>query len=273
VTLRATQELFWRVIAWPTGVEDFLAHADEATRRAFADTFASSEGFDRVARMNVYANAYFWRLHEVIVDQLELTAWLAGGPRFHDFVTDYVLQHPSRDADVGRFAAGLPEALRQHALQRAIPGIADVAAVEWAIVSAIDGPDDDVLHADALAAIAPERWPALRLHAVRTASLHACRLDFAALHRAREAGEAPPDPPASHDHAILVWRTPDLDVHYRSVAPPEARALHALLDAGTFGELCEAAAGPRADEASPAAVVAWLRRWLHDGLVAHVSSP
>lgn len=271
MTLRATQELFWRVIAWPTGVEDFLAHADEATRRAFAETFASSEGFDRIARMNVYANAYFWRLHEVVADQLEVTAWLAGGPRFHDFVTDYVLQHPSRDADVGRFAAGIPDALREHPLERALPGIADIAAVEWAIVSAIDGPDDDVMHADALAAIPADRWPALRLHAVRTASLHACRLDFAALHRAMEAGATPSHAPS--DHAVLVWRRPDLDVHYRSVAPPEARALHALLDARTFDELCNAAAGPTADEASPATVAAWLRRWLHDGLVAHASSP
>jgi hypothetical protein len=273
MTLRATQELFWRAIAWPTGVADFLAHADEATRRAFADTFASSDGFDRVARMNVYANAYFWRLHEVVVVELELTAWLAGAPRFHDFVTDYVLQHPSRNEDVGRFAAGIPEALREHALERAVPGLADVAAVEWAIVCAIDGPDDHVLQADALAAIPTAHWPALQLHAVRTASLLECRLDFAALHRAMESAEAPPASPASSDHAILVWRRPDLDVHYRSVAPPEARALRALLDARTFSELCDAAAGPRADEATPASVVAWLRRWLHDGLVAHSSSP
>ena len=269
MSLRAMQELFWRAIAWPTGIEDFLAHADDSTRRAFADTFAGSEGFDRVARMSVYANAYFWRLHEVVLDQLELTAWLAGGPRFHDFVTDYVLQHPSRDPDVGRFAAGIPQALREHALARAVPGIADIAAVEWAIVAALDGPDDDVLPPDALAAIPAARWPSQRLHAVRTTSLLPCRLDFVGLHRAMEAGEEPPASPAMSEHAMLVWSKPDLDVHYRSVAPPEARALHALIDARTFAELCDAAGS----DTTPATVVAWLRRWLDDGLVAHSSSP
>jgi hypothetical protein len=271
VTLREIQELFWRAIAWPTGVEDFLARADEPTRRAFAETFADTPGFDRVARVNVYADAYFWRLYEVVVDQLDVTAWLAGGPRFHDFVTDYVLHHPSQNPDVRRFAAGVPAALREHALERECPGIADVAAVEWAIVSAVDGPDDALLSAQALASLPPDRWPTTRFAAVRTARLVVCRLDFDALHRAALAGESPPKSPPLADppRMILVWRRPSLDVHTRTVAAPEARALAALLRGRTFAELCDAAAGPTASEASPRSIVGFVQRWLTDGLLAH----
>jgi hypothetical protein len=269
MSLREIQELFWRAIAWPTGVQDFLDRSDDATRRTFAATFAETPDFDRVARMTVYAEAYFWRLYEVLADQLELTAWIAGGPRFHDFVTDYLLQHPSHDPDVRRFAAAVPAALREHALERSIPGLADVAAVEWALVQAIDGPDDALLPAQALAAIPADAWPSLRLHAVRTATLVPCRPDFDALRRARTAGDAPPSPLALGDppRSILVWRKPDLDVYTRTVDPAEAAALAALLDARTFADLCHAATGI---DAAPQVVVQWLHRWLRDGLVRRI---
>jgi hypothetical protein len=263
VTLREIQELFWRAIAWPTGVEAFLAQADDATQRAFAATFADTPDFDRVSRMRVYAEAYFWRLYEVVVDQLPLTAWLAGGPRFHDFVTDYVLHHPSHDPDIRRFAASLPAVLRDHPLERDLPGLADVAAVEWAIVSAVDAPDDALLTADALSTVEASQWPTRRLHAVRTASLVVCRPDFHALMTLKATDAPPPSTIPLADHTILVWRQPNLDVHYRPLAPSEARALQALLAGHTFADLCNAAA-----EATPQRVVHWLHRWLRDGLLA-----
>lgn len=270
MNLREVQALFWRAIAWPTGVRDFLEHADEKTRRAFAEVFAGTEEFDAVARMSVYADGYFWRLHGVVVDQLPVTAWLAGAERFHDFVTDYVLARPSHDPDVRRFAAGIPEALREHALQRAQPGLAEVAAIEWAIVLAIDGPDDAVLRPEDLAAIPVASWPELSLQAVRTAALLPCPLDFASLVAAKESGEPPPAavervaPP----HEILVWRRPTLAVHWRVVDAAESAALSALLRGCTFAEMCSATPDGSAER-----VVALLQRWLADGLLARLPTP
>lgn len=269
MNLRDTQQLLWRAITWPTGVEAFLRHADPQTRRAFADTFAQTPVFRREARVQVYAEAYFWRLYEVIVDQYPVTAWLAGEARFHDFVTDFVLAHPSRTPDIRRFACGLADALRQHALERHQPGLADVAAVDWAINDAVDLADESRLATADLAALAPERWPAARFGLTRTATLLPCALPYSALRRAWSADEPAPTPQTAPG-VVLVWRQSDHDVYQRTLDAPEARAVACLQNNGTFAEVCDAAAGPTTTDASAHDVAQWLQRWLTDDLLVSV---
>ena len=270
MNLRETQALLWRAITWPTGVDDFLAQADVDTRRAFAETFAETPAFSRRARVQVYAEAYFWRLYEVAVDQYPVTAWLAGAAPFHDLITDFVLAHPSRTPDIRRFAAGLPSLLRTHALEGSHPGLADVAAVDWAISDAVDRADEERLSVTVLQQIPPHAWPTARFGLTRTAALLPCALPYSTLRKAWAAEEPVPAFERS-DATVLVWRQADHDVYQRTLSPAEARGLQALADGGTFAEACDAAAGPLANEASPADVAGWLQRWLADDLLATYS--
>ena len=270
MNLAQTQALLWRAITWPTGVEDFLAHADVPTRRAFAETFAQTEAFSAVARVRVYAEAYFWRLFEVALDQYPVTAWLAGRPAFHDLVTDFVLTRPSTTPDIRRFAAGLPRLLRTHRLEAQIPGLADVAAVDWAINDAVDLPDEPRLTMRALQQMPPEAWPDARFLLTRTATVLECALPYSVLRKAW-AAEANPPPLEPAQTTVLVWRQADHDVYQRPVSPPEASALRALSTGATFAEVCDAAAWPSASETSTTDIAAdvstWLRRWLDDDLL------
>lgn len=271
MNLRETQALLWRAISWPTGVEDFLVNADVDTRRAFAEAFAETPAFSRLARVQVYAEAYFWRLYEVVVDQYPVTAWLAGTAPFHDLVTDFVLAHPSRTPDIRRFADGLSVLLRTHPLEQKHPGLADVAAVDWAISDAVDLADEDRLTAGVLQSIPPQAWPIARFGLTRTAALLPCTLPYSTLRKAWAAEQPVPtfEPaPAT----VLVWRQADHDVYQRTLLPPEARALEALAAGRTFAEACDAAAGPLTNEASPADVAQWLQRWLADDLLASYSA-
>ena len=103
--LRRTQEFFWRAIAWPTGVRSFLAQADDATSQAFARTFVSGPDLDAAGRLEIYANAYYWRLHQVLTEQFSVAAEHLGVVRFHNRTTDYVLRCPSTHPDLRRFGA------------------------------------------------------------------------------------------------------------------------------------------------------------------------
>ncbi len=268
MNLRETQALLWRAIRWPTGVEAFLKQADVETRRAFAQTFAETPRFGRAQRVQVYAEAYFWRLYEVVVDQYPVTAWISGAAPFHDLVTDFVLEHPSSTPDIRRFAAGLPDFVGSHAIERARPGLADVAAVDWAIQDAVDGPDESRLSASALAQLAPHQWPSTRFKLTQTASLHRCALPYSQLREAWAREEQAPSPAAAaRPHVVLVWRQADHDVYQRTLTRPEARALDILSQGGTFAEVCDAASGSTTQDAEAQEVVAWLRRWLEDDLL------
>lgn len=266
--LRREQALWWRAITWPTGIDDFLAEADPATREAFTATFVGDAALDARRRMTVYAEAYFWRLAEVLRDQYRVLAWLVGGPRFHDLATDFVWQRPSRSPDVRRFGAGLPELVAEHPLEAAHGGLGELARVERAIVEAIDVPDEPVVGRAALQAVPIERWPGLRLSTAAHVRVLSTRRSYPRAFAAWKAGEPSPDvvPPAAAEarHHVLVWRK-DLEVFHRALEPAAAAALRAAQAGGSFEAMCDAALAvdPALD---PGALVGWLGRWLDDGL-------
>lgn len=262
MTLAELQALFWRAIRWPTGIDDFLREADDATRAAFEAAFAETAAFDRRARMEVYAEAYFWRLHDVLRDHFGLLARLLGPDRFRNLATDYVWQCPSQDPDIRRFGARLPAFVAAHAEGLRVPGLAGVAAIEWAMVRALDVPQPDApLRRAELLARPPEAWPSLRLASMPSVAIERSELPFLAMWRAFDADAITlPLPPPGVARAVLVWRE-QLAVMVRELDDDEADALSRLRRGCAFDELCEGR--------SPEQVVAWLQRWIDDALVRH----
>jgi len=273
MSLAKLQALFWEAIRHPTGVEDFLREADDATRQRFEAAFVDTPGFSRRQRMTVYAESYFWRLAEVLGQQYRVTAWLAGPKRFHDLVTDFVWERPSTSRDVRRFGTSFAQYLAGHPLASEVVGIEDLARVERSIVDALDRPNMDAVDASALAARPMEQWPSMRLVAAPWVRLWETRRSFPEADDQRREGVPSPDPVPALDgrpHHVLVWRQ-QLEVYHRSVPAPEARALTAMLAGETFERLCSAAAsGANDDAAGPDQVVAWLQRWLAAELIVDV---
>lgn len=267
--LAELQGLFWRAITWPTGIDDFLAQADEQTQQAFDAAFAQTEAFGRRERMTVYAESYFWRQAEVLGEHFKVTSWLLGEARFHNLVTDYLLHAPSRSPDIRRVGTRLPEYLRTHAVAEEVPGVEQMAEVDLATVLAVDLGDGPVATVEDLAGVPLESWPGLCMSPTAGLRLFWTRLPFAKLFEARERGEAPAEslPIAEGDeHPVLVFRR-GFKVFHRALPPAEARALQALVEGKPFSEICVAAAGPDGSEADAPTVVQWLQRWLGLGLI------
>lgn len=266
MTLAELQALFWRAIRWPTGIDAFLREADAATRAAFEDAFAETAAFDRRARMDVYADAYFWRLHDVLRDHFGVLARLLGPDRFRNLVTDYVWQCPSQDPDIRRFGARLPAFVAAHDEGRRVAGLAGVAAIEWAMVRALDVPQPQPsLTRAELVALAPEAWPTLRLAAMPSVAVARSELPFVALWRAYDPEQATlAMPPSGEAQAVVVWRE-HLAVMVRGLDDDEAAALTRLERGCAFAELCE--------DRRPEQVVAWLQRWIDDAVVRRDGAP
>ncbi|MEM9461414.1 MAG: DNA-binding domain-containing protein [Myxococcota bacterium] len=267
-TLADEHALFWRAITWPTGVEDFLAQADEATRQAFAATFVGNDAMKAVARVNIYAESYFWRLSDVLGEQYRVLGWLLGSTRFHNFVTDFVLHRPSLSPDVRRFGAGLPDYLAEHPLQAQLGGLAELARVERAIVRAIDVPDQPRVGRAELSAVEVARWPSLRFVLADHVRVLCTTRSYPRAWAAWKAGKASPDPVPPVEpqarHWVVVWRN-GVEVFHRGIVPAQAAALRIAGQGGRFEALCEAAL---VDDPSlePTQIVQWLGRWLDDGL-------
>jgi hypothetical protein len=279
--LHDTQQLFWAAIRWPTGVRNFLAQADEETRTRFEATFEGNEALDAVERMEVYANAYFWRLFGVLEKHFATVAWLAGPEAFNDLVTDYVLERPSKDPDLSKLGAPFPAYLAEHPLGREQPALVSVARVERARIALLDAADHPVAGVDDLRALPPASWPALRFRISPNARLIPTAVDVAALWSARAEGKSPRelDPELfQHEGRTLVWRRGHAVIH-RSTGPRESLALEALWGGGSFLDLCTAVAdahGPgtvHPPGPDPSELVDLLRGWLGAHLIAEIDRP
>lgn len=272
MSLRDTQALFWRAITWPTGVEEFLAQADAETRRRFEDTFGQTPAFPRVERVGVYAEAYFWRQHDVLRDGFPALAFALGEARFRNLVTDYLLACPSADPALRHLGDALVPLLAEHAYAQSMPWVVDVARLEQWRYRLLDGPDAPSLSTSALATIPLDRWPGLRFRLADSARSLRGRYDAHAVWEQARAADEPASPPAGgpeEEFHVLVWRRGHAVVH-RPLALAEGRALKALVGGASFAEITEHAERDAGGRADPQQVVGWLSGWLAAGVIGAV---
>jgi hypothetical protein len=261
-TLREIEAAFFGLLTAPEDVARTLA----ATGRSAADVEALIVGDGRrsaVARLDLYANMYFFRLLDALAEDFATLRALLGADRFHNLVTDYLQAYPSEHPSLRQLGARLPAFLDG----RAPPWHAELARLEWARLQVFDAPDAAPLTLEALRALAPEAFAALPL---RTVPAHArLRLRFAVDEpwQAVADGRVPADPPEA-PRTLLVWRQ-DLTVYHRALDAEEDAALDALAGDGLgFGALCELLAPDRPDEEAAQRAFLLLSRWVDHGLVA-----
>lgn len=265
--LEEIQRLFFRAITWPTGVRDFLEQADAQTRAQFERVFAETPSFDRVARVDVYADAYFYRLLDALGEMYPRTRRLSGDTAFHNLITDYLLACPSTAPDLRRAGDRLPLFLVDHQLGGGMPFLPHVAAVEAALEHALDCPDDELLSEADLAGVPPERWPALCFALSNPTRRIELPFDIARVFEQCDAGaraEALETARTPAPQALLVGRRGHA-VYYRRLEPLENEALSAFERGLCFGDVCELLA-QRELEQGAAGVVALLRGWIAAGV-------
>ncbi len=265
-TLASIQQLFWKLIAHPVGVAQFLAEADQETRRVVDATFGASDEFPLVERLEVYAQGYFFRIRDVLAELFPVVNWQLGDVGFHNVVTDYVLAHPSTDPDLSRVGDALPEFLSDRS---EAPALAQIAAVELSVRRALDAPDGTPLTAAELTAVPPDAWSTLRFEALPHVSLHVLDWDYGALRQHQRRQSEPTTSLVQQTrlqsaHTLVVWRR-GFEVFTRILASEEGSLLTTLLDGATFGEMCEQAQQRNVGEA---AVASYLLSWIRGGLLA-----
>lgn len=243
------------VIMHPLGVE---AGIDAAESRMLmgVDTdqvegvICRSASQSSIERLNVYANAYFARLREVLESEFPALVHALGEELFQEFAFGYLQQYPSQSYTLSDLSAKFPEYLANTRPPReavdAQPDwadfLADLARLERTYSEVFDGPGIEgqpLLNADDLRAITFERWPAVRLTAVPCLRLLTFRFavhEYASSVRRNENPELPKPSPT-----WLVITRRDYVVRRVAVSEAEYGALKALVGGGTIADALETA--------------------------------
>ncbi|MGH7780228.1 MAG: HvfC/BufC family peptide modification chaperone [Candidatus Binataceae bacterium] len=270
LALKDTQELLYRLIAAPSGVAGGLVHERALPRGGLDAIIGGDARMPAVERLDIYANMYFYRLLEILTNDFPGVTAAVGADNFHNIVTGYLIELPPTEPSVFWAGRHLADFLRTHPILREFPYLADLAALERAIVEVFCARDMAALDAAAMRAIPHVRWPSVRMRAVAAFEVIEADWRVAPILRAVEGGRKFKAPRQGASR-ILVWR-PRTKVFYREVDPIEAGAIAKLHRGATFGEVCTTVSKALGD--SPpgrdpvAAINSILARWLRDGIVA-----
>jgi hypothetical protein len=254
-SLRDVQRLFWRSIASAPGAL--------TASPALLGLSAPSARLDPAARLQVYADAYFWRLRDVLAENFPRVSGILGPERFADLAREYLARHPSEHPSLrflGRELAAL--IARQADLP---PALADLARLEWARVEVFDAPDCEPLTAEALRSVRPDDWP--RLHFAPIPALAVLRTTWPAHELWDGADPATLTPRPGH---VRVWRARDDRVFHAPMDAAEGEALERLIAGAPFEAVCRVFDG-LPPVAAAHQVTALLARWLDDGVIARAA--
>jgi hypothetical protein len=263
--LKKLESLLYRLITAPSGVAEGLAAERTLGAGGLGDIVLGDERLSAEARVDIYANMYFYRLLDALKEDFPATLAVLGADNFHNLVTGYLLEYPPTEPSLYYCGQHIAAYLRDHPLREGAPFIADLAAVERAVVEVFHGPDAAALEPDSLRAIAPADWPAMKLGIQPSARMFA--LDWSVSELLRAVEEQREWTPADRgSHKILVWRR-DARVLYRELDEAEADALEVVSRGATFAEICEVVASDGREQDPVAAMNQMLARWLSDGLL------
>lgn len=267
-SLEETQKIFWHLLTAPEGVEQGLRTLPERERRLPLGLDGLVVGDERLsarARLDVYANMYFYRLLDCLREDFPAVLAALGDDRFHNLVTDYLIAHPSAHPSLRWLGEGFPSILESHPESRERPFLPDLGRLEWAILDAFDAPDAEPISPSTLESVPPEAWADLGFEL--SPSLSLLDVEHAVDEAWKTAKEgASIEAVRPECRTIRVWRK-NLRVYHRAIDPPEARAIRLVRDGEDFGTVCEAFGD---EEDAPLFLARLLRGWVSEQLIVGI---
>ena len=265
--LAELQQLLYRLVVAPSGVDEGLAREAALPTGGLEALIAGDDRLAARERVAIYANAYFYRLRDVLKEDFPATLAVIGATDFHNLITGYLIEYPPTEPSIAYAGQHLAAFLRQHPRSERVPWIADLAVLERKLIESFCAADIVPLDADAMRAIDPSAWPALRMTLHPASHLLDVAWPVDQVLRAIERGE-PWQEPRHAPSAILIWRR-EMQVFYRKIDAPERAALAIARDGASFGAICEVIATMSNNADAASLINQLLTRWVADGVLVH----
>jgi hypothetical protein len=253
-SLHEVQRGFWHSIADRPGCSrsDFDPGLIGAVR--------PDANLDSTGRIQVYADAYYLRLRDVLIEDFPTVAKILGAEKFERLAQDYLRAFPSEHPSVRHLGRAMAEYIGSRS---DLPSyLADLAQLEWAMIDAFDAPNSSSLNAESLREIQADRWPALRFAPIPTLRVICSGWPIHELWSDEEPGAISAAPTV-----LRVWRRPNYQVRHAPMDSHEAQALNRLMSGAPFAMICDAYGDLPEYEAAHESI-ATFARWLADGLIA-----
>lgn len=248
-------------LAWlQDALHQHILHGDERVLKAVKH----QGGLPAMDRLNIYRDAYRWRLLEVMQDHFAQTHQYLGDELFNSEALAYIQAHPSEHHSLREYGQGWPDWLAHRYPDDT--DMADLSRLEWALRHAFDAANRRVLNLADLGQIPADAWETLGFELAAGSSVLRLGHAVGPLWQSLARDETPQAPVAAPT-CVLVWRQ-GWQPHFRSLSDSEASAIEGLLAGHAFSEACAHLA---MSEGGAAQVGQWLQSWAEEGLLAEVT--
>ena len=267
--LKDLQNLLYRLITAPSGVAEGLGAEHALPAGGLEALVDGDERLSAQARVDVYADMYFYRLLEVLKEDYPATLAVLGEANFHNLITAYLIEHRPSEPSVRGAGKFLPDFLRGHPLRAEVPFVADLAMLERAITEVFCAADASLLEASEMNALPAELWGTVKMRRIPASAVLRAQWRAAEVVRAVEEKRGWKSPGRERNR-ILVWRR-NSRVSYREIGSNEAAALAILGRTVKFAKVCEVLARNLPPDQAPQAIRDTFARWLAEGLITRAA--
>jgi uncharacterized protein (UPF0276 family) len=260
------------------GLQDFMVEAIIGTGAVVAaagSVFTRGPRLSARERFEIYQSGYRSRLVECLADDYPVLGQTLGEQRFEAICNAYIDCHPSHSPSLNAFGAQMSAFCRDQpssGFEEASQFLADLAALEWALVEAIHAEIAAPFDFASLRGVPIEAWSTARL--VPSGAVRILRSEYPvnAYYQACRDGAPPsiPEPCASatavYRQGLALWRT--------DLTPAMTQILEALLAEVPIGDALSRMAVPGEDAQALAeserSVMVWFEQWVRAGIFAGV---
>src|SRR3989338_4448886 len=218
----------------------------------------------REVRLNVYSNAYYLRLIEILEGDFPILCKLLGEEKFNQFGRDYVNDYPSNYFSVGTFSRNFSKFLASNTSLD--PIYAEIANLEWHLSEVLYAANAKVLTLEDLKKIPAEEWINMKLTfhpSVRTLyfSYNAPEI-YKACNEDQLKSEIKQYQTSQN---WLVWRR-DLRGYFCSLTSEENWIRQAIERNQNFGEICEGLCEFLSENQVGEFAATTLSKWISEGM-------
>jgi len=222
-------------------------------------------------RLEIYKNAYRYRLLDALIDDHSVLHTLLGDDEFYQMGCLYIDAYPSKHASIRWFGKYLEKFLFATEPYASEPALSEIAKFEWSLITAFDSQNCNPITVEAMSEIPPQDWELLRFSF--TPSLQCIQLQWnvVKIWNAIKAGNKPPllekfDLPQTW----LVWRK-ELETQFRSLAVEEAWAIQVLSNGETFGTVCHGLCEWMDEQHVGLYAAGLLKNWITQEIVSQIN--
>jgi len=257
----------------PTPLSDAQSRMQEAILLGAAidskpdEWIRAKEQFAPTAQLEVYINAYRYRLYDVTAEDYPVLEYYLGNEKFHQFMKDFVNAARSEHFNISRYSGLVPTFLAQHEAADAFA--LEIATLENAVSQLTDPEETLPLEPMHLEGMTPEALMESVLHPRKALQLFAFEYPVNPYYRAVKEEQAPPTP-AKEKNFVAVFRHEDM-VWRMDLGENEYHLLTKLFSGVPIGEALEAIQTELSlpEDELVTNLSEWFARWMRNGLLAH----